>query len=455
MSQKSRPLSFQFPISSFRLRFPFLRFILLILALGLFAGLLQAAERFPPPDFSSGYQIPAGNFPAGVAVWREWGDVLLLAGALSLASWLAIKRRSRALILSLAVLSLLYFGFYRRGCVCVIGSIQNVAVALTNPGVVLPLSLLAFFLLPLIFALFFGRVFCSAVCPQGAIQEAVLVKPVRLPEWLARPLEWLPFLTLTLGILTAATGCGFMICRHDPFIGIFRLGGPRVILSIGFLFLVLSTFIGRPYCRFACPYGALLRLVSFLSWRPVTITPDECIRCGLCAEACPYGAINTPVPDEVARDRQTGKGTLRWILLAFPLLLMGGGALGYVSGSAIARLHPGVRMADYEQARPSLVSDRNLPERLAVYRQAGGAISELQRQADQVIQRVRWGALAAGVFMAGVIGFSLIGTWVRRAQPDWRADPARCVGCGRCFRYCPREFRRLRAAGSSPGGLTT
>jgi ferredoxin len=450
-------LNFQFPTSRFRLDFRArsVGCFLWFLAIGLSAGLLQAAERFPPPDFTSGYQLPTDNFPDGVAVWREWGDVFILAGFLGLASWLAIKRRSRALTLALAVVSLLYFGFYRRGCVCVIGSTQNVSVALANPEVILPLSLLAFFLLPLVFALFFGRVFCSAVCPQGAIQEAVLIRPVRLPEWLARPLEWLPFLTLVLGILTAATGCGFMICRHDPFIGLFRLGGPRVILALGFLFVGLSTFIGRPYCRFACPYGALLRLISPLAWRPLTITPDECIRCGLCAEACPYGAIIAPVPEDAARDRQTGKATLRWILLAFPLLLIAGGGLGYLSGPALARLNPEVRMADYDRARQSLIPDRNLPERLAIYRQAGGGVADLQQRAGFVVQRVRWGAVAGGLFMAGIIGFSLMGVVVRRAQPDWRADPARCVACGRCVRYCPREHRRLRAAGVPTKGMPT
>ena len=411
-------------------------------------GLLPAAERFPPPDFTSGYSQPGVQQPAGIPQGREWGDVIVLAGALGLATWLALKRRSRAWLFILTLLSLLYFGFYRHGCVCVIGSIQNVSAAVANPGWVLPLSLLAFFLLPLVFALFFGRVFCAAVCPQGAIQDAVLIRPVQLPEGLTRPLEWLAFLLLTIGILLAATGCGFIICRLDPFIGLFRLGGPRSVIVLGFLFVVLSVFIGRPYCRFVCPYGALLRLISRLAWRSATITPDECIRCGLCADACPYGAIQVPVPEEAVRDRQTGKRTLRWILFSFPLLLAVGGSLGYVSAPALARLHPTVRMADYERARQSLIPDRNLRERLAAYRQAGGSMEELHREAARVIERVRRGSLAGGVFMAAVIGCSLLGTVMRRAQPDWRADPGRCVACGRCFQYCPREHRRLRGVDS-------
>ena len=43
----------------------------------------------------------------------------------------------------------------------------------------------AFFLLPLIFALFAGRVFCAAVCPLGAAQDIVLLRPIKVPNWLA------------------------------------------------------------------------------------------------------------------------------------------------------------------------------------------------------------------------------------------------------------------------------
>ncbi len=418
-------------------------------------GWVHAVERFPPPDFTSGYRFPTEHFPGGVALWREWGDVAVLAGALALAAGLAIRRRSRREMLLLAVAGLLYFGFFRRGCVCVIGSIQNVAAALADSSVVLPISLLAFFLLPLIFALFFGRVFCSAVCPHGALQELMLIRPIRLPDWVARPLEWLPYLTLASGVWMAATGCGFMICRHDPFIGLFRLSGPRAILAMGLFFMALSTVIGRPYCRFACPYGALLRLASRWAWRPLTITPDECIRCGLCAEACPYGAIEAPVPESAVQDRATGKPLLRGLILAFPLMLAAGAGLGYAAAPALARLHPVVRMSDFERARAALIPDANLPERLSTFRQAGGSLDELHRQAGQVVRRVRWGGIWAGLFVAGVIGCSLAGTVIRRTRPDWRADPARCVACARCVRYCPRELRRLRTGGAGDGGGTS
>jgi polyferredoxin len=60
---------------------------------------------------------------------------------------------------------------------------------------------------------------------------------------------------------------------------------------IGGVFLATGMFIGRPYCRWFCPYGALLNWCSRLAKRGVSITPHRELDCGLCSEACPYGAI--------------------------------------------------------------------------------------------------------------------------------------------------------------------
>ena len=63
------------------------------------------------------------------------------------------------------------------------------------------------------------------------------------------------------------------------------------MLVLGGVFLVLGIFVGRPYCRYLCPYGALLSVFSRYAWKSVSITPDRELDCGLCQEACPYGAI--------------------------------------------------------------------------------------------------------------------------------------------------------------------
>ena len=262
-----------------------------VLSIGLSAF---GEQRFPPPDFENGYQRPTSLTPPARGLPLQYLDVAVLAAALGAALWLIYKRRSRRGVYWLSLFSLAYFGFYRKGCICPIGSPQNIAFGLFNPGYAVPVSVIAFFVLPLAVALLAGRAFCAGVCPQGALQDLFLIKPLKVPVWLEHGLGVLPFLFLGAGVAYAATGTGFVICRYDPFVPLFRLSGSFFILSAGASFLLLGMFVGRPYCRFLCPYGALLKLASLVSkWR-VRVTPDYCTQCRLCENSCPFGVIREP-----------------------------------------------------------------------------------------------------------------------------------------------------------------
>ena len=243
-----------------------------------------------------GYVTPDVQKPRPRAYWLEILDVVLLAVAMGAAFWLVVRRRSRYGALGLTIASLAYFGFYREGCICPIGSIQNVSVALVDPGYAIPMVVTAIFFLPLIAALFVGRAFCGGVCPLGAIQELVVLRPVRVPRRLDRALGLLKYVYLGIAILLAvqpAIARDFVICRFDPFVGFFRRDGFAHMMAIGGAFLVAGMFVGRPYCRYLCPYGGLLAWVSRLAPRGVTITPGRELDCGLCTDACPYGAIES------------------------------------------------------------------------------------------------------------------------------------------------------------------
>ncbi len=254
-------------------------------------------------DIGGGYVTPAVQRPLPRAQWREVVDVGVLAAALGVGAWIILSRRSRSAVVALTIGCLAYFGFYREGCVCPIGPIQNVTVALLDPRYAVSYLVIAIFFLPLVATVLFGRIFCGGICALGAIQDLVLVKAVHTPRWLDRALGTLKWAYLGLAVWLAAqpvvaAGAAawwqrrdFIICRYDPFVGFFRLAGPTHMLLVGGGLLVLGLFIGRPYCRYLCPYGAILSLLSRISWRAVTITPDKELDCGLCAESCPFGAI--------------------------------------------------------------------------------------------------------------------------------------------------------------------
>jgi len=277
-----------------------------ILALCLLIGLAGSAgaqalqyerpvDRAPQEkDIGGGYKTPPVQKPLPRRAWLEVLDVALLAGAMGASVWIVVKRRSRRWLVGLTVASVAYFGFYREGCVCPIGSIQNVTVALTDPRYHIPMVVTATFFLPLLVAVFFGRAFCGGVCALGSIQELVLLKPVRVPRRLDQALGLLKYVYLAAAIgfaVLPAASRDFVICRYDPFVSLFRRSGFAHMLALGAGFLVLGMFVGRPYCRYLCPYGGLLSWFSQLASRGVSITPDKELDCGLCQDACPYGAI--------------------------------------------------------------------------------------------------------------------------------------------------------------------
>ena len=521
-----------------------------VVLLGL-AAAAQAVERFPLPDFPSWYNQPGLDRPAARSAWLEYMDLAVLVAALAAAAYLGLRARSRRGLLVLTILALAYFGFYRRGCVCPIGAIQNVAAGLFN-GQAVPLFVLAFFLLPLAAAILFGRTFCAGVCPLGALQDLVLLKPMKLPMWLEHALGLLPWAYLAAAVLLAATDAAFIICQYDPFVGIFRLGGQANMLIFGACVLIVAVFVGRPYCRFACPYGALLRPLARISWRHVTITPEECVNCRLCEDACPFNAIQTPSPQDPDAPRAHGKRLLAALIVLLPVLAVVGGWVASAAHEPIARGHYKVLLAEHVRllkqmeaaeklaVRPPLtvggrtfrvhgalgrgilvatdaasgkelwrsadmdprmhpawppegltvrlacdgnavwamVKDRQVVDgdpldvyRIAIFDAATGRLlraedhrldhnltlafegssrrfgtkaEDVYAEASAARGRIGVGTWLAGGFVGLVAGLKLLQLSVRRKRIEHQIDRARCVSCGRCFRHCPVEHRRLK-----------
>lgn len=413
-------------------------------ALLLFISLATAEQRFPPPEFETGHTLPATTTPAARAVWLDYLDIAVLAGALGVATWLAFKKRSRKGVIALSIFSIAYFGFWKKGCVCAIGSIQNVALGVFDSSYAVPLVVSAFFILPLAVALFAGRSFCSGVCPHGALQDLVLFKPLKVPLWLEHSLGVLPFIYLGAAVLFAATGSAFLICEYDPFIPIFRMSGRSLMVYTGIALLAIGLFVGRPYCRFLCPFGALLRMGSSVSrWR-VRVTPDICTRCKLCEASCPFGAMRVPEEDiakpaELAQDRRWLGGTL----LLLPILILAGVWLGGFFAKPASRMHPTVEVADQllklGDAPPP--TGTLTPEQMELER-VRQAPEGVIRDAAKIRRKFEIGSRVFGGWVGLVIGAKLISLGVRRRRTDYEPDSGACVSCARCFETCPQEMLR-------------
>jgi ferredoxin len=409
--------------------------LLIIISLQIYNSF--AVQRFPKPEFESGHTQPPTITPDPRAHALAILDVFVLVAALSVVTWLVLKKRSRIGVFWMSVFAVLYFGFFREGCVCSIGSLQNVTLALFNSEYSIPITVVAFFVLPLVYTLFFGRTFCAGVCPLGALQDIFAFKPMPIKSWLEKVLGIIPFIYLGLAILYAATSTDFIICRYDPFIGFFRLDASFMMFIIGAILLLIGVFIARPYCRFLCPYGALLNLVSRFSKKHITITPAECIQCRLCEDSCPFGAIDKPV---LLKDKEARPVAVRRFLIIgiiIPVLIMAGGFAGSQFHENLAIVNPKVQLANELLHNTNYGETEKEAFEIEAFKSAGQSKEELYHEAAAIINQFYYGGWVLGGFIGLVFGLTLLSLSVFKYTEDYTPNKANCLSCARCVDYCP------------------
>ncbi len=150
--------------------------------------------------------------------------------------------------------------------------------------------------------LFWGRVFCSSLCPFGALQDFISrVLPRHFQRELPRAIHevaiYIKYAVLAFLLLMAVAAADLSLFQYfEPFGTIFYFSQSLWLWLILFGFLAGSVFISRFYCRYACPLGAALGVVSLIS--PFRIKRvGQCGFCKVCEHSCPTGAIRGPKID--------------------------------------------------------------------------------------------------------------------------------------------------------------
>ncbi len=219
-----------------------------------------------------------------------------------------------------------YLGFLLGGCLCALGALQNVILRIGE----IKYRFASYLILgiPVITALFFGRVFCGWVCPMGAVQHFVLKKETskKIKSFEPSPrlhniLRYTKYLVMVVLIVTVIITGTNWFSSVDPFKALFNLDFTLIPAILLVVLLVLSLAIGFPWCRYVCPLGAFFALFSkfslfkvkinqkctnckychttFCDYRAIrpgeshpVVNQLECTRCGECISRCPSGAID-------------------------------------------------------------------------------------------------------------------------------------------------------------------
>ncbi len=143
-----------------------------------------------------------------------------------------------------------------------------------------------------------GRLYCGRVCAYGALTQLLdRFVPARLrievPTWLEQRAAWIKYGLLGTTLLYFLVTANITAYRYvEPFWLFTRRGSTGLWIGLAVL-LVATVFVRNLYCRFLCPVGAALGLLSKLTVFKIKRW-SACDTCKLCEKTCEWGAIRGP-----------------------------------------------------------------------------------------------------------------------------------------------------------------
>ncbi len=202
------------------------------------------------------------------------------------------------IVLQAACAALIALGFV--GVPAALAAAEHTAARVQLVPAVLSLSL-GTFVAWIIITLLFGRVYCSTVCPLGAVQDAVAAARRRRRYRFRRSTA--PWCVGVLVVVLIASVLGYPVLLQllDPYSAFGRMVGSFIYPCTVGVIVAAATFVvvavmawtgGRRYCNTVCPVGGALQLVSRISIFRIQIDPDKCVRCGRCADVCKAECID-------------------------------------------------------------------------------------------------------------------------------------------------------------------
>ncbi|MCZ6879488.1 MAG: 4Fe-4S binding protein [Acidobacteria bacterium] len=222
-------------------------------------------------------------------------DVLVLSAFLALAL-VSFFKKSTLLKYTTMIVSVVYIGFFKSSLV----SIVNIFGLLewNFPLFRYNLSWYLLMLFTVASTVLWGRLYCGRICSFGALTQLLdRVIPARLrfelPMRIERRAIYIKYLLLGAAIAYFLITRDNLIYRYiEPF-WMFTLRGSTVMWVMLGLLLLTTVFIRNFYCRYLCPLGAALGLISNLTVFRIKRW-SECKTCKICEKACEWGAIDGP-----------------------------------------------------------------------------------------------------------------------------------------------------------------